>query len=318
MINSSSGASLLALMGLAFLVACAAPTSGPARKDGARNPERTTGASLFDQLEDARKIRGTEETTQPPSDQERKLAAMWAKFLRNDVAWETEREEWLRGGPAARALLVENLLRAMMRARDAGEGRLFHRCREELLLEKDLATHYLVEALASGSGDSVTRNLCSETLAFFGATSAKTIIAVWPQAPAEGRRALLTALKLLRAAEARGLLEEVACSREDFKLRIEALDGLGKLADVASAPVCVTCLKDADPSVRKFAAIAASHIGSGGQGLLPAVLEAWSRAETAGEQDVVSVLHRAARVLAGREYGPDPSRWPVHRVGKQP
>ncbi len=311
MSNSSIRFGGLALALSVAVSACAAPNNAATKPPGVARAQNTRGASVFDQLDAARRTRSDAVRTTPVTEQEKKLEAIWARFLADDPAWTAEREEWLRGGPAAQALLVENLLRTMVLARDAGDGRRFHRCRDELVLQRELATSYLVEALASGRGDSVTRNLCAETLAFFGESTVAAISAAWPDAATAGRRALLVALKLLRSSQARGLLEQVALSREDFTLRIEALDGLAKLADVASTDVCVACLEDADPSVRKFAAIAASHIGPGGGKLLPAVLAAWRKAEAAREIEVVNVLHRSARRLAGREYGADPTRWPV-------
>lgn len=274
----------------------------------------SSGSSLFDQLEAARGKHAREAASQPaavpPSAEMRELGVLWASFLEQQPGWPERREEWCRRGPAARTLLVENLIRTMMRARDAGEGALFHRCRKELLEHREAATTLLVEALASHRGDHVLRNLAAETLAFFGPGSAAPIIVAARSADEAGQRALLSALKLLDAAEARVFLEEVAAGNSSFAIRIEALDGLARIAAAESAAVCRICLLDRDPSVRRFAFKLAGKLKSAAAGVLPHVLDAWQRSLLAGEVELVRAAHWAARELAGRDHGSDPARWP--------
>ncbi len=307
-------------MSRAFLMSsvCAVLLVGSCAEAGERDRPvavpSSTGSSLFDQLEAARGKHAREAADKPeavaPSAEMRELGALWKSFLEQQAGWPERREEWCRRGPAARALLVENLIRTMMRARDAGEGSLFHRCRKELLEHREPATALFVEALASHRGDQVLRNLAAETLAFFGPASAAPLINAARGADEPGQRAILGALKLLDAAEARVFLEEVAAGESSFAVRIEALDGLARIAAAESAAVCRACLQDRDPSVRRFAFKLAGQLKSSAAVLLPHVLDAWQRSLLAGEMELSRAGHWSARQLAGRDHGADPARWP--------
>gem|GEM_PF-4417719 len=299
-------------MGLALMsiASCAGPSNETSSRD--------SGASLFDQLEAAqgRHVRtggATASDAEPASAQMRELAVLWKSFLDQQPGWPERREAWCRHGDAARTLLVENLVRTMMRARDAGEGALFHRCRTELLEHRELATALFVEALASHRGDQVLRNLAAETLAFFGPGTAVPIIHAARAADERGQCALLAALKLLTHAEARPFMEERAVSTASFKVRIEALDGLARLADPESIATCRACLLDRDPSVRRFAFKLAGALKSQSTALLPDVLAAWQTAAQAGELELTRAARWAAQQLAGRDFGADLARWPRGR-----
>jgi hypothetical protein len=234
----------------------------------------------------------------------------WGLFLRGDPAWPAARAAWTSRGAEARIILVENLIRAHVLARDQGDGSLFYRARDELAPEQDLAAPYLVEGLARGGGDTVVRNLLGELLASFGEVVLPAVEAGYAGASDwRGRQALLRALKVLRSSRSVPFLVRVAESDSDYRVRLEAIEGLGRIGDPRGRPALVRCLRDRDPSVRKFAA---GHLGAMAPAdpeTLKALVDCYEKALDAADLEIARTARRSLSLLLGGDLGSDPRAW---------
>ncbi len=239
-------------------------------------------------------------------DQERLLAARVELRRR----WVAARTEWVALGPSAVNILVENLLSWYIRAYDANAGAEVERAKLELGLFPQQVTGYVLEGLGGNLGDSIVRARLGELLAGFGDQPVAAIEAAIPAASKEGQVTLVKTLKQLRSAQASPLLKRIA--RDDglsWRMRIEAIGGLGKLEDRTAGPVLRACLRADDPSVRKFAALHMHAVTDGGMADKEALVDAMAAAQEAGDTALANACRSSLVVMTGRRIRLDPGRW---------
>lgn len=310
---------------LAFLIlvsgGCAGGGTGPSSREPERaGAERTSGGgSLFDQIEARRRAQREQprNTFDPqagaagmPAGWKPKFDAAWSRFLKNDPGWREVRDEWVALGPQAVSILVENLIRVYVLAHDAGDGPTYYRARDELAVYKDESIPYLVEGLSGDNkADSVVRNLCSDLLAWLGDPALPAIEKAYGRAGQQGRAALARALKKMQSRASIPLLMEIAGGSDDFAVRIEALDTLGRMGAKEAAPVMRRCLSDGDVSVRKFAATWIGALGDGSPGVLEDLVECLERALGRNEGEIARACRASLKRLSGQDHGLDPARW---------
>lgn len=225
-------------------------------------------------------------------------------------SWVSARSEWVDLGPGAVNILVENLLSWYVRAYDANAGYEVDRAKTELGLFKKETVPYVVECLSGVRGDDVVRTRLGELLASFGDVGVPAIEDAWGSADDAGRKALVKALKQMRAPSSAPLLQRVAGDRDvAWQTRIEAIDALGKMAAKSAAPTFRRCLSDDDRSVRKFAARHMHAVSSGSQTDKLALVTAMEEALRRKEIDVAQACNFSLAKLTGRRIRLDPVRW---------
>jgi hypothetical protein len=319
---SSPGLCAAAAVALLITASCASDSSAPATSaaDRGTREQPVGGGSLFDQIEakrQAQRERGAKPAVDlnagagdVPAAWRAKIDSSWKLFLKDDPGWPAARQEWIALGPAAVNILVENLIRVYILAHDAGDGPVWHRAREELAEHKDVAIPYLVEGLAGkNKADSVVRNLCSELLAYLGEPAVPYIERAWSDSDADGRAALARALKKMQSRSSIPLLIRIAGGPDPFNVRIEAIDTLGRLGAKEAVPVMRDCLKDADPSVRKFAATWISELGEATRPVFESLIAALEAAVRNGEPEIARACVGSLKRLSGRNLGNDPRAW---------
>ncbi len=311
------------LLGLVLLAGCASgPVSAPPSAAGNAG-SGASGGSLWDQFAEARRrresSRGSDvarfeaERPGPPLANRETLARWWAAFTEASPDWPDLRARWMGRPEPEPALLIENLILFMVRAYDAGNGRQHHRARQELFEVRGAAIPYLVEALSGHRGDDVVRNLCVETLVPMGDDAAGPLMAAFDGAGEKGRRNLLRALKRLRSPASIPFLMEAARSGP-FELRIEAIEGLGLMADRRALPVILACLSDDDESVRKFAAHYAGAFGD--TSAVEPLIACLERSVAEGRSDIAEAATESLCRITGRRLGADPSAWRRAKGGR--
>ena len=226
------------------------------------------------------------------------------------TAWVRARTEWVALGPGAVNILVENLLAWYVRAYDANLGKEVDRAKLELGLFKDETIPYLVSGLSRSLGDSVVRTRLGELLATFGDASVPVIEREWPAASDDGRLALVKAMKQMRSEATVSLLQRIAGDNGAlWKIRIEAIGALGKLEARTAGPVLRRCLRDGDPSVRKFAALHMHAVTDGAVADQEALVGAMEAALREGNRPVAQACRNALCVITKKRLPVDPARW---------
>ncbi len=223
------------------------------------NAERDKAARLSWEKERERKLRAqvARGMAALPVDQRQKMVAWWQEFIRDDPAWLEHRFQWRSWGQAAREILAENLIIAMVRSYSTNNGPLYRRARSELYELPDAAIPYLVAGLADGRGDAVTRTHCVEMLGLFGSRAVPAISMAYSDADTPSRVDLLRAVKAMGPGgtpQAIPFLRSVLKREKDYRLRLTAIQALGAGEDKGSIPLLIECLSDPDLSVRKFSA----------------------------------------------------------------
>lgn len=226
-----------------------------------------------------------------------------ADWLEARAAWEAEGE-----GP--RNILAENLIRWYVVAFDASDGYEVERTRQELLRLKPVVIPYLVEGLASGTADDVVNKRIADLLAWFGPEVVPPLSDAFARAePKRGRWALARALKQVRAPQVIPVFVRLAEDPdEDYRVRIEALEGLGKLADPETLPTFLRCLDDRDSSVRKFAASWCAALKRKDQVLLEALVKTLER-DFGQNEGVAREVVQALQYLTGERIGMNLGAW---------
>ncbi len=304
---------VLSVLVIGILSAC--ESSGAER--GARESDASQG-SLFDRLEaerEARARRGPAPDTQAgaselPAGWKDRFDRTWRLFLDGDAGWPAARDEWARQGPQAKNILIENLLRAYVGGRDLANGSLHFRAKEELGRERTIATAYVVEALRAAGGDSVVRNLLGELLVYFGDDTVPAIQTAYADAEdTRAQQSLARTLKLMKSVRALPVLSEIATGNEDFVVRLEAVEGLGRLADPRAAAPLRQCLGDRDPSIRKFAAGWLGGTNDRSRSTVDALYSTWTSAQADGEPEIAAASRKSLAHLLGRDYGSNTGAW---------
>ncbi len=306
----------LCVLLLVVLTACET-TSSSHRPD---KPSATTeGNSLWDKIAAARAARRDAPASTLPDDPaagalalpagfKPTIDAAWAKFLKDDPEWPASRASWIALGPPGPLLLAENLLRAHVLAFDGEDRRLFVRSRVELIERRADAIPLLVAGLASGQGDTTVRNLSEDLLALMGDVASVACVDAYPTVTTErGRRSMARVLKKSRSKAGIDTLIAVARSNEPFATRLEAVEGLGEIADPRGYETLLTCVGDADPSVAKFACHYISAFRN--RAAIPALIETLDRAVRERNDELSATALRSLNVLAGRKLPGDPARW---------
>jgi hypothetical protein len=202
--------------------------SGPNRRRACREVERRGGAERDDPSAGAKEL---------PPGWKAAIDAAWVKFLKDDPTWPQARADLIALGPPAPLILTENLFRAHVLAFDAEDRRLFMRTRLEILERRGDAVPFLVAGLASGGGDTTVRNLSEDLLAAMGDAAAEACVAAWPTTADErGRRSLARVMKKSKSRAAVERLVAIAGSDAPFATRLEAVEGLGEIADPRGFP----------------------------------------------------------------------------------
>ncbi len=240
------------------------------------------------------------------ADEERLLAARVELRRR----WVAARSEWVSLGPGAVSILVENLLNWYVRAYDANAGAEVERAKLELGLFRQEAIAYVVEGLARNMGDSIVRTRLGELIASFGDEPVPVIEAAFAGASEDGRVTLVKALKQIRSTEAAPFLQRIAADDgAPWRIRIEAIGALGKMAARTAGPVLRSCLTASDHSVRKFAALHMHAVTDGGMADKEALVDAMSAALDDGDQVIADACRRSLSAMTGRRLALDPVRW---------
>lgn len=283
---------------------CPEPGSVTAAK-ARKNAQDTTGGSIWDQLAHARKEKkekGTEATRNEaaakalPDGWKEKIDAWWKLYVANDPGWHAARGEWLAMPAPAPSSLVENLLRAYVVAWDAGQRSEFERAKTELLAIPYQSVPILVIGLASGSGDTVVRNVSTDLLGAAGDPAIPAIEKAWAGATPKGRWELARALRKMKSPAAVPVLARIARARnEAFEPRIEALQGLGEMRDPNGYDAVVAGVSDPDRSVRKFAIQALGAYGR--KDAVPILTSARQQAQAKGESDVAEEARKSLQAL---------------------
>jgi hypothetical protein len=260
----------VAVIVLAALVLGCGTAGKPAAAEPAhaeRLPNRETGGGLWEQLRESRVAkdkrmqaqahdleRTESERSRVPAELRTKLETWWHEFVNLDPTWMDSRERWRKEGAQAKNLLIENLIILMVRSYDVGNGILYKRACGELAEWSALSTPYLVQGLASESSDEVVRQHCAKVLGMIGVGALPQIRAGYDDAgDSKVRLHLVRAAREMSAPEAVDFLIDVVERESDFRLRITAIEGLGKALDPRALPVLIACLRADDVSVRKFA-----------------------------------------------------------------
>jgi HEAT repeat protein len=296
-----------------FLGACASDDGkcrpdrggGATAKSGEGGGERAGGASIWDQLDRARKDKKDKGTVAAsneaaarslPEGWKEKIDAWWKLYATNDPGWPEARAQWIALSDPAPASLVENLLRAYVVAWDSGQRSEFERAKSELLTIPQHSVPILVIGLASGSGDTVVRNVSTDLLAAAGEQAVPAIERAWAGAKPKGRWELARALRKMNSPAAVPMLARIAKSRsEAFEPRIEALQGLGEMRHPAGWEAVVTGVSDPDRSVRKFAIQALGAYGK--KDAVPILTSARQQAQARGENDVAEEATKSLQAL---------------------
>ncbi|MCA9319533.1 MAG: HEAT repeat domain-containing protein [Planctomycetes bacterium] len=323
---------LISALAVLFLASCESTGSSGRDESESREPERAlasenrgSGAGIWNMLADERKnkaarIAANRERQQSLAEQmergreqfspevRRKLETWWSQFIRQDEAWLQSRYEWRALGEAEREVLVENLLIVMVRAYEQNKGEHFKRSRAELFEMGPTASPYLVAALAHGQGDAVIRRHCSELLGLIGRPALPSIERAYGRADLEEKMDLLAAAASMGtsgAPDSTSFFEDIVDDADDIRLRLRALEGLGKSRDSGGIPCLLRSLRDDDVSIRKFAA--ASLGGYPPERVAPALIDAMEAAErarrlNAREGEVVRNCARALKASTGQRF----------------
>ena len=308
-----------ALAPILVLAACASPerktTPDQPRRERVVDQERQTG--LWNLLDQARR----DKQSRKPRTAIDAGAASLPRETREAVdrwwlAWRTDSDDLLSyrealeaKGPVARKIIAENLVRWYVMARDAGRIPEAERSFDELLRYRDEAIPILVYGLSQGLGDSALRNMLGELLGEFGEDSLPDIQRAIDDATPKGRLALARTLKLMTLPKTAPLLIDLTRPSYGFAVRIEALDGLRMLRTASAVAAFTRCLRDDDPSVRKFAARGAAAPGQPDRNLLAALTDCLERSLRSGERETARACAVSLAVLLGENHRFDVSGW---------
>jgi HEAT repeat protein len=302
----------IALVSILLLLGACASDDRKCCPDGSKRAtansgggEPSAGGSIWDQLERAHKEKKEKGTTSSqneaaakalPQGWKEKIDAWWRLYRTNDPGWPDARAQWLALPDPAPASLVENLLHAYVLAWDAGQRSEFERAKDELLAIPEQTVPLLVIGLASGSGDTVVRNVSTDLLAAAGDRAVPAIEKAWPGATPKGRWELARALRKMKLPSAVPMLARIAKARnEAFEPRIEALQGLGELHDPRGWDAVVAGVSDPDRSVRKFSIQALAAYGR--KDAVPILTSARQQAQAKGESDVAEEATKSLQAL---------------------
>ena len=274
------------------------------------NAERDKAARVEWEQQRDRKLRAqlAKGSAALPPAQRRNMINWWQEFIRMDPAWLEHRFEWRAYGQAAREILAENLIIAMVRAYSKNNGPIYKRARSELYDLSREATPYLVSGLADGRGDAVTRNHCVEMLGWYGKKAIPAITDAYGDAQRNARLDLLRAVKAmgpLGAPNSIPFLRRALDREDDFRLRLTAIQALGQSEDPSSIPLLIDCLEDDDVSIRKFGAGTLGHFKSNEAILaLIELLERTERRMTSDnrEGEVAANCNHSLRTMTGANY----------------
>ncbi len=304
---------------IALVAAVFAGCESTSSSSGGPKAVSSGGNSLWDQIAAARAAKADGAARPAPDDPsagakdlppgwKATIDAGWVKFLKDDPSWPEARAAWIALGPPAPLILAENLFRAHVLAFDAEDRRLFMRTRVEILERRSEAVPFLVAGLASGGGDTTVRNLSEDLLGATGDDAARACVDAWSTVDGErGRRSLARVMKKSKSRVAVDTLIAIARSNEPFATRLEAVEGLGEIADPKALPVLVACVRDADPSVAKFASHWVSVFRD--RSAIPALVDALERGLADRNDDLVAAALRSLNLLAGRRLPAEPARW---------
>jgi hypothetical protein len=233
----------------------------------------------------------------------------WKAFCARSEDWPRKRAAWLALGSEAEKILVENLIRYYVIAWDYGSEREVRRTELELLRSPDLASTYLVAALASGYGDDVVRNIAGELLARLGAVAVPKIGEAYPGSDPRARRSLARSLKKMREPASVPLLIEIAKGNDAWETRIEAIQGLGDLGAREAVPAFLVCLRDDDSSVRKFAARSIAMVGDSSTQVIEGLISCMEKSLQDAHLATVRRCNDSLRKLTGQTFRADPRVW---------
>lgn len=305
--------SLLLLFGL--LVSCTSSGSGRSRQ---RRSTPVGGGSIWERLEASRansaeRVRLIEamdaSVRDLPEGWKYQIDGWWRLWVKNDDGWPDARRQWVQLGEGAENILVENLIRWYVFAFAANRGSEQQRARVEILNHKRAAAPYLVEGLRTRAGDDVVRNLCSDLLADFGADMIPAVEDAYDDADWRGQWALLRVLKQMREPTSVPFLARVATGSGRFETRIEALEAMGKIGDRRAMGAFRECLRDDDPSVRKFAAHYISAFKDASRPVLESLVGCMEAANNRGEGEIVRACQRSLSRLMRVNLGARPAAW---------
>ena len=232
------------------------------------------------------------------------MEALWARFMLMEPTWAEGRDEWRSLGSRALETFAENVIVLMVRAYDIGNGVLFKHAQRELVELQDQSIPLLVNGLAGSHGDNVIRDHCKTVLATIGKPALGELQGAFDGADPSGQLAVTGAISRLALPESVPFLGTIATTRGDFRLRITAIEGIGRAGGPQHSVHLIKCLTDDDISVRKFSA---GYIGAMGskKAITPLIrcLASCEAQDFRGrEQEVAQNCRRSLRQLTGERF----------------
>lgn len=310
-----------------FAAACSSSGSGggtaPNRNATGSSTERAgssggPGGSLWDRLDAARAARTSggaaseavdagAGAAEIPAAERGRYEAWWKLYLSEDRGWPSARAEWRRSPPPGPQLLAENLLRRHVLSYDAGVRYEYERARRELVEISDLAAPIVVVGLQRSAGDTLVRRHAVELLGAMGPAVIGDVEKAMADASPIGRADLVRALGRMKDPRTTRILASIARGNGAFEERIEAVKGLAENGDATGYPAVASCLSDADPSVRKFAARYIPAYGNPGSA--QALVACMERCERDRDREGVAETHAALKKLTGFDTAPESGAW---------
>ena len=308
----------LLLLSLSLVSAgCESTDSKTTTGTRSESADRSTGGGLWDQLRRSRQVKErrirdrkarservarTRERFSP--DATEKMEKLWARFMLMEPTWAEGRDEWRMLGDRALETFAENVIIMMVRSYDIGNGILFKHAQRELVELKDQSIPLLVGGLAGSHGDNVIRDHCKTVLATIGQPALGALQEAYEGADAGGQLAITSAISRLAVPESVPFLGKIANTGGDFRLRITAIEGIGRAGGPEHAVHLIPCLSDEDISVRKFSAGYIGGMGSRNavRPLIKCLAAAESRNLRGRELEVAQNCRRSLRQLTGERF----------------
>lgn len=300
---------LISFLVLSFCLALGACDSTRQRQENnTRSADNTNGGGLWAQLrrsraqkekrieeQEARSERLARTRTRFTQEQAHHMERLWARFMQVDPTWSEGRDEWRAIGEHALETFAENVVILMVRSYDIGNGVLFKHAQRELVELKDQSIPLLVGGLSGAHGDNVIRDHCRTVLATIGKAALPALQSAFPHADILGQLSILGAVSRLALPDAIPFLGEVVQTHSDFRVRITAIEGIGRAGSAEHAHHLVACLNDSDISVRKFSS---GYLGGmGSKESVRPLIDCLSRAERSGSGRDAEVARNCRRSL---------------------
>jgi len=281
------------------LAGCVHAPSGDAsepRPDGTRR-ERTRRVPKGPPLEVAPELRP-------------RLDTWWVHYLADDPQWPAARAEWLAlDDEAATNVLIESLIREMIRGTNEARIGVSHRAMDELAAVGPAAVPHLIVAVEAG--DDILREQAQQVLERIGPPAAQAVLASLDRAPtgAPYRRELVEALGAVGGSRARERLIDLLSTDGDWRIRASAALALGRLGGSAAQEALLAALRrEEDPFVRERVAMV---LGSFATEQVVEGLIAGLRREAGGDGHlrVARACIRSLMRLTGERHGSDVEAW---------